>query len=108
MTGGPHPAGDHIPAQPTWRCEVPACGKPWPCPPAQTAIIAAVASGVTDLAGQTMYLSGQMIQAVTDLDGDELPDPHRRFLGWLATPVPKQPDRGTADARSVDQGARLR
>jgi hypothetical protein len=73
----------HIPLRSSWRCEVPTCAAPWPCPPAQAAIVAAITSGATDRAGQTMYLSGQMLQAVAELTGEELPDPHGRFLGWL-------------------------
>lgn len=82
----------HIPTRPTWRCEVSACGAPWPCPPARAAIVAAIASGLTDRAGQTVYLSGQMMEAVVELSAEEMPDPHGRFLGWLPTArVPRQP-----------------
>lgn len=98
----------HIPLRPGWLCEVPTCRKPWPCPPARAEILAAVVSGVTDRTGQSVYLSGQMIQAVSELDADDLPDPHGRFLGWLVTSVPAQPDRGTADVRSVDPPAGVR
>ncbi len=73
----------HIPARPSWRCEVSACAVPWPCPPAQAAILAAITSGLTDRVGQTVYLSGQMMEALGELDADELPEPHGRFLGWL-------------------------
>jgi hypothetical protein len=77
----------HIPARPSWLCEVPSCTEPWPCPPARSAITDAITSGLTDRAGQAIYLSGQMIHAVRELGGAELSDPHGRFLGWLPVPV---------------------
>ncbi|MGV9213065.1 hypothetical protein ACTFTM_14505 [Micromonospora sp. RB23] len=85
VTSPPVPTGTppHTPLRPMWCCR--ACGGPWPCP---TARLVLKAEHEHDLIGLSIYLCGQLHEAIRDLyrlNPDEAPAPHAmfaRFVGW--------------------------
>lgn len=70
----------HVGRRPGWECG--ACGVPWPCGPARADLLAEHSGHPSVL---TVYLSGQMDEALRDLTAGGKPPPldlYQRFLAW--------------------------
>jgi hypothetical protein len=71
---------EHLHARPDWDCR--ACKQPWPCANAKTKLLTEFREFPSVL---TVYLYGQMYDAVVDLTahGETVPaDLYERFLSW--------------------------
>lgn len=77
------PDRPHLPMRPVGLCR--ACAAPWPCSPAQLALLG-------EFSGQPLSLSVYLAAAMTDAITDsvalgvsvDLPAMHARYLGWVA------------------------
>ena len=72
---------EHLHARPAWDCRV--CGQPWPCADAKTNLLTEFRGFPSVL---TVYLSGQMYDALDDLTshGEYTPaDLYERFISWI-------------------------
>jgi len=72
---------EHLHARPAWDCRV--CDEPWPCANAKTNLLAEFRGFPSVL---TIYLSGQMYDALDDLTshGEHTPaDLYERFIAWI-------------------------
>ena len=75
------PEHQHVATRPSWDCA--ACGQPWPCPTARSALLAEFHDHPSVL---TIYMSTHLGQATVDLTtrGEEVPqDIYERFVGWI-------------------------
>jgi hypothetical protein len=75
------PRTEHLPARPTWDCQV--CADPWPCPPAKIDLAEQYARFP---AGLAIYMASVMYDAIGDLTtvGEPTPaDLYERFLAWV-------------------------
>jgi hypothetical protein len=71
---------EHLYARPAWDCR--ACKQPWPCANAKTNLLTEFRGFPSVL---TVYLSGQMYDALRDLTshGETMPaDLYERFMSW--------------------------
>ena len=71
---------EHLHDRPTWDCRV--CRRPWPCASAKANLLEEFRSFPSVL---TVYLSGQMYDALGDLTSPGEPPPadlYERFLSW--------------------------
>ena len=66
----------HQPTRPSWFCR--ACPDEWPCVPARRHLLVNY-----DLAPRALRLSGDLIQAMTDLPDADAGVLYTRFLGWV-------------------------
>ena len=77
---------EHLHDRPGWDCRV--CGKPWPCANAKADLLAEFRLFPSVL---TIYMSGQMYDALGDLTAhgqSTPPDLYDRFLGWAKPSSP--------------------
>ena len=77
----PEPTTEHTHHRPQWDCRV--CGQPWPCANAKSDLSAEFRDFPSVL---TVYMYGQMHDALLDLTSHGAPAPpdlYERFLGWV-------------------------
>ena len=82
MTRTAHTVMAHAPHRPDWQCIE--CGEAWPCAPAKVLLSEEYPH---DPAGLTIYMSGQMEQALAEAVRDHrwgrVDDLFERFVGWV-------------------------
>jgi hypothetical protein len=79
--GTPPDDQKHLGERPLWTCRL--CGDPWPCAEARRELLAEFRRFPSVL---KIYMTAQMVDAVTDLgsgDGEPPRDLYARFLSWL-------------------------
>jgi hypothetical protein len=81
---------EHLNDRPGWDCRV--CGGPWPCANAKANLLAEFEAFPSVL---TIYLSGQLCDAIHDLASNDKavpPDLYDRFVSWARADCPTPPD----------------